>query len=144
MDYILSTTVAMLQRFPVRFKKGCKLSSTGYICSSSERVQTPMCVCYGCCIYMAHKHCVNTFSPASTERFNLNHAILSWQNALTLFFHFYFNLFTQRPLLSFLAKFPFCLFTPKRKKKERISTSPSLSVMTFMFPTLSPPSTLVR
>lgn len=59
------------------------------------------------------------------------------KNSLALFFQFYFNLFSQRPLLSFPLKFQFCLFTSKRKKRKGKRSPLTLSLMTFIFPSLS-------
>lgn len=122
----------MLQRFPVCFKKGCKLSSRGYIRSRSGRVQTQtalqcVCVC-SAAAFIWHINTVWTFPPASPERFCLYHFILSAKRSGFVFLK---SLHSKATSL-IPPKTPICLsHAIKKKEKENEKISVFLSYIFF-------------
>ncbi len=148
MVYIQRTNVTVLQKVSSVFQKGCKLSSTGCICSRSERVQTQaslqcvcvcVCVCmyFVCCKYMAHKHHVeHIFSCFYREIYSKSCYSLSKKCSRFVFSVLFESLHSKAtslisPIIPILS-FP----TQREKKKKRFVLYMSLSVMSFLLPTL--------
>ncbi len=130
MVYIQRTNVTVLQKVSSVFQKGCKLSSTGCICSRSERVQTQaslqcVCVCmyFVCCKYMAHKHHVeHIFSCFYREIYSKSCYSRSKKCSRFVFSVLFESLHSKAtslisPIIPILS-FP----TQKRKKEEKICT----------------------
>lgn len=138
MVYIQSTNVTLLQRFPVCFKKVVNSAAQVVFAESSNSGGSPGCVCL--CVSSAasvwHINTVwNTFSPASTERFILNHAILlAKKKCFRFVFSVLFESLHSKATSLISPKISYFVFSHAKKKIFVLCMS--LSVMSFLLPPL--------